>query len=62
MPLPTKTERNARIMELREEGLSGTDIMFKLLEEGFERISAARVYKIINRELGEKTGDDTSNQ
>ena len=56
MPNPPKTERNARIMELFDGGLTWEEIAAELGLEGFESISRQRVGKIIHEELerGEK--------
>ncbi len=48
---PFKTERNDAIMAMRKRGLSQNDIVFELIERGFERISGERVRQIIQREL-----------
>ncbi len=44
---PPNTARNARVIELHDAGFSYTDIIFKLVDEGFDRISAARVGQIV---------------
>ncbi len=50
MPAPVeKTERNERVLALRALGLSFNDIVFKLIEEGYERISAQRVAQIVDK-------------
>ena len=56
MPNPPKTERNARIMELYDEGLTWREIAWKLVDEGFDSIARQRVGKVIHEELerGEK--------
>ncbi len=47
--IPPKTARNERIHELRQAGLSYTEIHTTLREEGYEEITYTRVRHIAKR-------------
>jgi acyl CoA:acetate/3-ketoacid CoA transferase len=49
MPLP-KPERNARIMELREQGKTMNQIVQQLFIDGYGWVSVQRVQYIVRRE------------
>ena len=46
-PRKVRIKRNERIQELHDAGLSYTDIIFILVEEGLGRITTARVGQIL---------------
>jgi len=50
MPSVKKTERNAFVMECYESGMSMNEIVWALVEAGYERISPQRVNKVIASE------------
>ncbi len=51
--VPEKKARNAHVKALRDSGLSLNQIVWRLEEEGYERISVQRVQAILKR-LAEK--------
>ena len=50
MPSVKKIERNAFVMDCYESGMSMNEIVWALVEAGYERISPQRVSKVIASE------------